>query len=136
MAFVHPINQLAVLKKLQITHQPTPVYPVPWSGWPSLVFTESNAPGVVPAGCPAAVIVGGTTVQGDVTVPRVSGQAETYAYSALLASHLLPKEVTTPGCKDPGVVNEQAPLAGAQVPAGSTVTITYNQPKPGSCQAE
>jgi hypothetical protein len=136
MAFVHPINQLAVLKKLQITHQPTPVYPVPWSGWPSLVFTESNGPGVVPAGCPAAVTVGGTTVQGNVTVPKVSGQAAKYAYSALLASHLLPKEVTTPGCKDPGVVNEQAPLAGAQVPAGSTVTITYNQPKPGSCQAE
>jgi hypothetical protein len=136
MAFVHPVNALAAKKNIQIAHQPTPVYPVPWSGWPSLVFTESNVPGVIQASCDAAVTVGGSTVVGSVSVPKVSGKPAKYAYAALIASHLLPMEVTTSGCKDPGIVNAQAPPAGSLVPAGSTVTITFNQPKPGSCQAD
>jgi beta-lactam-binding protein with PASTA domain len=101
-----------------------------------LVFTESNVPGVTPASCDAAVTVGGTTVEGNVSVPKVSGQPKKYAYSALIASHLLPMQVTTAGCKDPGIVNTQAPPAGSLVPAGSAVTITFNQPKPGTCQAD
>lgn len=135
MAFVHPINAPPAKKSIQIGHQPSPVYPVPWSGWPSLVFTESNVPGVVAASCDAAVTVGGTT-EGSVSVPKVVGRPVKYASAILTASHLVPMEVSTAGCKDPGVVSEQAPVAGSVVRGGSSVTITFNQPKPGTCQAD
>jgi hypothetical protein len=133
MVFDYPEKAPAAAKNIQIAHGPTPVSPVPMSAWPSLVFTESNVPFVIAAGCDAAVTLSGS---GGVAVPKVSGLPAKYAYDALLALHLLPIEVTTPGCKDPDIVNTQSPPAGSHVPAGSTVTITFNQPKPGACQAD
>jgi len=68
-----------------------------------------------------------------VSVPNVSGVAQTKAVGDITASGLIPQVSLTHACTDPGNVIIESPLGGTVVAAGSTVKITVDSAQKGTC---
>lgn len=99
----------APLRRILTGTQPTLETTAP-SGWPSLVLTESNAPGVIPASCAGAARVGGVepvlAVQCGSFTPPSPGAA------IAVALHGAPIACNSTLALDPGIYNVEATPTG------------------------